>query len=882
MNLILAARWGACLGLCLALLWVSPEAWPAENGYRFAPDPAMVVVEANVAAEEVAISSGGLKYLVASDQVVLTGRQPVWHSQVTYLIAEERGLANAGQISLTYQPAYQHIEIHALDVWREGQRIDRRSTSRIDVLRREAELESGILDGSLTVNITLSDLRVGDRVSYRYSVVGYNPVFGSGYYDHYTARFSVPLGLRLISFIYPHSMTLRWKAPPDGFDVRTREQDGMRILEARANNLKGVIEEDGTPSTYSPYGRVEVSTADGWADVAAWATPLYPRRFKDRGIADLLIRQLKLDPRDQLGSALRATAFVQGEVRYTGLDMGQNSHAPNAPEVTLERRFGDCKDKTALLIALLEEVGIQADPVLVHTAHREAIRTRLPSPLAFDHVIVRAKVEGQEIWIDPTLERERGDFATRRTLPYRYGLPIHAGATALVQIPEPEPIAPLVDVAQTIALSIEKENASAEFEVATDYRQNFADRVRSTFSSDGAEEIGKSYLNYMQGYYEGLRAKSMPLVEDKQAKFSVKENYRLSWNRAEEGSVFGIVLFQVLDWLPKIPDSDRQSPLALTGPRHGRQTIRSTLQGGWSIDREEKVVETPYFRFRRTVSVKGNALVIVADWRRLADEVPAKDVRKLRKDVAEVRDLLQYDVDLDPKRPLFATRFADWWWSLAALFLAAVLLSAAWLLRKRVAMAGMLYRPHATIAKILSRGEMGNAGLVLILISIALNAILEIGSRMAGGLTESMVAATVLGIPIGLGLRWLIWSGLVKLAFRTLGQRLDYVVLLKVGGWATSPMICLLAVALLALKFDFSALADNATPTAAQWPGLIAAFALFLTGVLWTSVATVNAYAGVAGVSRWRALAASSIAIAMAVAMALPFVLVALITRYGA
>jgi hypothetical protein len=860
---------------------MSAVAWPADNGYRFAPDPPMVAVEENVPAEDVATSSSGLKYLVAADQVILTGPRPVWHSQVTYVIAEERGLENAGQISLSYQPAYQQIELHALDVWRAGQRIDRRSTSRIDVLRREAELESGILDGSLTVNITLSDLRVGDRVSYRYSVVGFNPVFGNGYYDNYTARFSVPLGLRLVSFIYPQSMQLRWKAPSDGFDAHTREQGSTRILEVRAKNLKGVSEEDGTPSTYSPYGRVEVSTAGGWADVATWATPLYSRRFGNRSTAELLIRQLKLDPDDPLGSALRATAFVQGEVRYTGLDMGQNSHAPNTPEITLERRFGDCKDKTALLIALLEEVGIRADPVLVHTELREAIRTRLPSPLAFNHVIVRATVAGQEIWIDPTLERERGDFATRGPLPYRYGLPVHAGATTLVEVPQPEPIAPLVDVAQTIALSVEKGNASAEFDVVTDYRQSFADNVRSGFSADGAEEIGKGYLNYMQGYYEGLRAKSMPLIEDQQTSVKVKEKYRLRWDKAEEGTGFGIVLFQVLDWLPKIPDSDRLAPLALAGPRHGRQTVRSTLQGGWSIDREQRVVETPYFRFQRTVSVEGNALVIVADWRRSADEVPAKDVRKLRRDIAEVRDLLQYNVDLDPESSLFATDFRDWWWALAALILAAVLLSAAWLLRRRVAVAGMLYRPHATISEILARGKLGSAGLALILLSIAVNAVIEIGSRIADDSTGRMIAAAMIGIPISLGLRWLIWSGLVKLAFRILGQRLDYVALLKVGGWAASPMIFLFVVALLALKFDFSGLADGTTPTAAQWPGLMVAFALALAGTVWTSVATVNAYAGVASVSRWRALAATTVAMAIAVAVALPFVLVMVTTRYS-
>src|SRR5690606_9998497 len=126
------------------------------------------------------------------------------------------------------------------------------------------------------------------------------------------------------------------------------------------------------------------STLADWPAVARWARPLYPARFTDRVLARELAARLRLDAADPQGSMERAIAFVQGEIRYTAIDMGSNSFAPNPPETTLDRRFGDCKDKTTLLVALLAEAGIDAEPVLVNTFARAAVKDRLPSPLAFD------------------------------------------------------------------------------------------------------------------------------------------------------------------------------------------------------------------------------------------------------------------------------------------------------------------------------------------------------------------------------------------------------------------------------------------------------------------------------------------------------------------
>lgn len=64
-----------------------------------------------------------------------------------------------------------------------------------------------------------------------------------------------------------------------------------------------------------------------------------------------------------------------------------------APRYTLEHGFGDCDDKTTLLVALALSVG---QPVQL------ALRAIGATPAAFSHVYAVASVNGQRIPLDPT------------------------------------------------------------------------------------------------------------------------------------------------------------------------------------------------------------------------------------------------------------------------------------------------------------------------------------------------------------------------------------------------------------------------------------------------------------------------------------------------
>ncbi|MDT7810453.1 MAG: hypothetical protein QOJ42_369 [Acidobacteriaceae bacterium] len=91
--------------------------------------------------------------------------------------------------------------------------------------------------------------------------------------------------------------------------------------------------------------------------------------------------------------------FMQREIRYVGIEIGIGGLQPHPAADVFKYRYGDCKDKATLLIAMLNAVGVRATWVLVDT-HRGFIDPALPS-IEGNHAI--AAIEMPAGYSDPEL-----------------------------------------------------------------------------------------------------------------------------------------------------------------------------------------------------------------------------------------------------------------------------------------------------------------------------------------------------------------------------------------------------------------------------------------------------------------------------------------------
>jgi transglutaminase-like putative cysteine protease len=144
------------------------------------------------------------------------------------------------------------------------------------------------------------------------------------------------------------------------------------------------------------------------------------------------IADIRAATSDPMAQAAMALTIARRDVRYLYVGLGQGNLKPMPADQVWLRGFADCKGKTALLLGLLDGLGIKAEAALVSTQEGEAMDRRLPSVTGFDHVIVRAQLAGRIYWLDPTAEMAAKDgaidLAAMPVPRYGWALPLRIGA----------------------------------------------------------------------------------------------------------------------------------------------------------------------------------------------------------------------------------------------------------------------------------------------------------------------------------------------------------------------------------------------------------------------------------------------------------------------
>jgi hypothetical protein len=178
-----------------------------------------------------------------------------------------------------------------------------------------------------------------------------------------------------------------------------------------------------------------------WQSVAVLVRDLVEREVIKgipAGTADRILATAQIDPTDEQATWNEIFRFAADEIRYLGFEQGRNAVVPHPPATTLERRFGDCKDKVTLLIALARQAGLDAYPVLVATDRYSNRDVDFASSNYFDHMVVCSTTNsGETICADPTLTNALPEDSAL-AVAGRLALPLRAETRAPELLPSPE------------------------------------------------------------------------------------------------------------------------------------------------------------------------------------------------------------------------------------------------------------------------------------------------------------------------------------------------------------------------------------------------------------------------------------------------------------
>lgn len=431
----------------------SAQAAMAADKPAIGPAPAWIRPVALPAITAADTDGAPVRIMLHDQQVALERGRQTTYQQVAMRIQTPQGLSAAGSIAFPWRPETDAVTVHKLLIRRGKEVIDVLASGQtFTVVRREANLESAMLDGVLTATIQPEGLQVGDILDFAASVTSADPTL-RGHVEQLGGAWNmVPIARAHLRVQWPSALAVRWRQTDGLPRINATANGGTTSFDLIMDDVQPLVLPKGAPARFQLGRLVEVSDYASWSELSNLMAPLYAKAATLPAQSPLAaelkrIRGLSNDPKVRVEAAL---ALVQDHIRYVALAMGTGGLVPADAAETWARRFGDCKGKTALLLALLHAMDIEAEPVLVSTAFGDGLDARLPMVGLFNHVLVRATVNGHIYWLDGT--RTGDTRLDGLAVPaFGWGLPVRAGASTLVRMLPP----PLRVPTQTVTIRMD-------------------------------------------------------------------------------------------------------------------------------------------------------------------------------------------------------------------------------------------------------------------------------------------------------------------------------------------------------------------------------------------------------------------------------------------
>ena len=345
-------------------------------------------------------------------------------------VLKPAAIQQLGQLYFPYSGDFSKIEVDFVRVLEAEGRVVEASEELFKDLAAPVAVTYPIYSDQRILHVTVPSFEVGDRIHYRV-LVDFDRSDWMSHIGllHRFQRHSTELETLRVDV--PASVPVTYRAA-EGLELVEETEEDRRLYtwKVRSDDLADANEND------EPTTDIELSSASSWRSVGEWFRALAEGRTEPtKAIRRLAKERLEgvEDPRQKIAALHQ---LVTTEIRYLGLMFGSTRHQPRPAADVLDSGYGDCKDKHALLAALLGAAGFESSAVLVAASRSTPLD--VPSALQFDHVITRVELPGEPLWLDSTTVAPPGYLSPQ--LRGKRGLLVPAqGEPRLVDLPKTLP-----------------------------------------------------------------------------------------------------------------------------------------------------------------------------------------------------------------------------------------------------------------------------------------------------------------------------------------------------------------------------------------------------------------------------------------------------------
>jgi hypothetical protein len=546
-------------------------------------------------------------------------------------IFNERGRNFASQ-SISYREGYQRVKIlFANTIKPDGQIVP----LNLGDVHDSSEYTGYEFYTDIRVKkFTMPAVEDGCVIEYAYEIKNLKPLLSFDYSDNLFLQNFFPIEKDVLEIVLPAGTELKYKNfNTDLVPEITSERNKKKYIFSNSKQ-KEIIPESRMPSLLDrdTFPQLAFWTLDGWDVISKWYVNLVREQMKSDSELEKFTRELIEGKKTDEEKINVIFNFVSQNVRYIAVLLGPHTHKPHAANDIFRKRYGDCKDKTVLLLTMLKIAGIEGIPALVPSSGKYFDDAR-PTLSAFNHIIAVVPLNGNYLWLDATNETASYD-SPPFTLPTKVFLIREDGSYEFVTTP------PLDDTKDFYHLDVKYDiniDGNADIEYLYKFFGKAAESIRKSFKYLPPEQRRKFFEN------RGIEVKELHLgsfTETREPFF-----IRLSGNIKNLAQVLDeeiMVLSNVISfdsYKDITAAGSRTYPINLTQSMFAKETFSYKFPAGFKIKRlPEKYTMNKPFRYRNEKhSFKGSVFHVSLESRNVEFTINLRDIDKFKQTALDLQ-----------------------------------------------------------------------------------------------------------------------------------------------------------------------------------------------------------------------------------------------------
>ncbi len=288
-----------------------------------------------------------------------------------------KGARKLSVLTFPYDPATSGVEVEDVRIWRREGRIERVDLRKLSDQPSPARI---VFWGHRHKVLPLPSLRPGDAVQIRYRTWGYRiaylgelppPPLEGHFYDivYFSSRYPTARKVYLLSG--PRHIQLSYEVYNGTVKVSKYYRGDRAYYRWERRNIPPLKKEPLMPAFSDVAVKLVVSSLHDWRVKSRWFFRVAEPSLKPDSKLKEKVKEIIGGRKEQEEIISALTHWVAQNVRYLGLSLGkQEGYTPHPASYTLRLLAGVCKDKAALLTAMLRIAGFAAFPVMTMAGAR--------------------------------------------------------------------------------------------------------------------------------------------------------------------------------------------------------------------------------------------------------------------------------------------------------------------------------------------------------------------------------------------------------------------------------------------------------------------------------------------------------------------------------